>query len=420
MTGVGGKRGVAWFNCFSGIAGDMTLGALVDAGADVDQLLRLLEQLPIGGWWLDFETAMRNGLACTRAVVGARGDSVVRTWMHIQGVLEEARLPDRVRERAIAAFQALAESEGRLHQRSPAQVHFHEVGGHDTIVDIVGSAAALHLLDVDMVASSAVVTGTGVIRSQHGLLPNPAPAVVDLLRGVPTVGRNLNVELTTPTGAAMVKAWGSSFGAMPAMTIAATGYGAGAREIEGMPNCLQVVVGEGVAEGFPLEDVHRPLVVLETNVDDATGEALAHAVSVLMDAGALDAWLTPIVMKKGRPAYVVSALADAALAAQLAATLQAETGSLGVRRHEVDRWGVARSETEVDVDGMPIRVKVSPGRVKAEHADVARAATRLGRPSIEVAARAEAAWYKRRALVVDAEREPDPEPEPGPGSPTPA
>ncbi|HLI43105.1 MAG TPA: LarC family nickel insertion protein, partial [Acidimicrobiales bacterium] len=181
---------VAWFNCFSGIAGDMTLGALVDAGADLPALVRLLEQLPIGGWSLEFEPAMRGGLACTRAVVTSRGDSVVRTWLHIQGVLEEARLPDEVRDRAHAAFEALARSEGRIHRRRPEQVHFHEVGGHDTIVDIVGSAAALYLLGVDAVGSSPVATGIGVVRTAHGILPNPAPAVVDLLNGIPTVGRD--------------------------------------------------------------------------------------------------------------------------------------------------------------------------------------------------------------------------------------
>ncbi|MGO9195688.1 MAG: nickel pincer cofactor biosynthesis protein LarC [Acidimicrobiales bacterium] len=387
-------RRIAWFNCFAGIAGDMALGSLVDAGADPAQLLRLLEQLPIGGWSLDFEPVMRNGLACTRAIVGVRGDSVVRTWMHILGVLEEARLPDRVRERAISAFTVLAEAEGRIHRRSPSQVHFHEVGGHDTIVDIVGSAAALHLLDVDVVGSSPVATGTGLVKSAHGFLPNPAPAVVELLTGLPTTGRDLNVELTTPTGAAMLKAWGSCYGPMPSMTIESTGYGAGTREIDGMPNCTQVVIGTtNDRDGSELlPDVNHPLVVLEANVDDATGETLAHALEVLMDYGALDAWVVPVVMKKGRPAHVVSVLTDPVLAPSLAARLRVETGTLGVRSHEVGRWGAPRSRSQVEVEGIPIRVKVSPGRVKAEHDDVARAARRLGRPLIEIAARAEATW----------------------------
>ncbi|MHB1989133.1 MAG: nickel pincer cofactor biosynthesis protein LarC [Acidimicrobiales bacterium] len=388
-----GQR-IAWFNCFAGIAGDMTLGALVDAGADLVQLVRLLEQLPIGGWSLDFEPVMRNGLACTQAVVTVRGDSVVRTWMHILGVLEEARLPDQVRERAISAFAALAEAEGRIHRRSPSQVHFHEVGGHDTIVDIVGSAAALHLLGVDRVATSAIATGTGVVKSAHGVLPNPAPAVVDLLTGIPTVGRELTLELTTPTGAAMVRAWGSSFGAMPAMTIETTGYGAGSREIDGMANCTQVVLGVATdGSGTALvTDVSHRLVMLEANLDDATGETLAHALETLMAEGALDAWIVALVMKKGRPGHQVNVLSDVALAPRLAEVLRAETGSLGVRSHEVGRWAAVRDLDTVEVDGIPIKVKVSPGRVKAEHDDVARAARRLGRPLIEIAALAEAAW----------------------------
>jgi uncharacterized protein (TIGR00299 family) protein len=427
MTGAGAGQKVAWFNCFSGIAGDMTLGSLVDAGADIEQLLRLLAQLPIGGWSLDFEPVTRAGLACTRAIVDARGDSVVRTWMHIQGVLTEARLPDRVRDLAMAAFEALAEAEGRVHRRPAALVRFHEVGGHDTIVDIVGSAAGLYLLEVDAVAASPIATGTGVVRSAHGLLPNPAPAVVDLLRGIPAVGRDLNVELTTPTGAAMMKAWGYSFGPMPAMTVEATGYGAGSREIDGMPNCTQVVLGLGAAvspdlTGQPHEDATRPLSVLEANLDDATGETLAHAVEVLLEDGALDAWITPVVTKKGRPAHLVTVLSDPALVVALAGRLRAETGTLGVRVHEVSRHASHRQLHEVEVDGVPIRVKVSPGRVKAEHADVARAARRLGKPLLEIAAKAEAAW--RSSTDDDAPRRaprptrpklaelPDPDPDP--------
>lgn len=397
---------VAWFHCYSGIAGDMALGSLVDAGADVAQLIRLLEQLPIGGWSLEFEPVMRNGLAATRAVVEARGDGVVRTFVHIVGVIEEARLPDRVRDRALAAFQALAAVEGRLHRRSPAQVQFHEVGGHDAIVDIVGTAAALELLGVDVVTASAVATGSGVVRTAHGVLPNPSPAVVALLRGIPTAGREVNLELTTPTGAAMLHAWGSAFGPMPAMVVEATGFGAGSREIDGTPNCTQVVLGELAPGPSPAES--QPLLLLETNLDDATGETLALALERLMAEGALDAWLTPVVMKRGRPAHTLSILCDRALGRHLAEVALAETGSLGLRATDVERWAVRRSLEEVAVDGLPVRVKVSPGRVKAEHGDVRRAATRLGLAGIEVAARAEAAW---RQPIPLAPRADDPEPE---------
>jgi uncharacterized protein (TIGR00299 family) protein len=385
------SRRIAWFNCFSGISGDMTLGSLVDAGADTDELVKLLAGIPIGGWSLEFEPVLRNGLAATQAVVGANDDGVVRTFMHVIGIVEEARLPERVRARAVGAFTILAEVEGRLHRRPPAQVHFHEVGGHDAIVDVVGSAIALELLDIDLVSASAVVNGTGVVRTAHGILPNPAPAVVELLAGIPTVGRDVNVELTTPTGAAMLRAWGSAFGPMPAMTIEASGFGAGVRELEGTPNCTQVVIGTAAAtEGAATGPAGQPLVVLESNLDDATGETLAHAVSNLLEAGALDAWIHPVVMKRGRPGHVLSVLCDPALASQLSEVMTTETGTLGVRASGVQRWATERQPGVGEVEGLPVRVKVSPGRVKAEYSDAARVARITGLPLIEVAARAEA------------------------------
>jgi uncharacterized protein (TIGR00299 family) protein len=388
---------IAWFHCFAGIAGDMALGSLIDAGADFGQLLRLVERLPIGGWSLDVEPVLRGGIAATRAIVRTRGDGMVRTFPHILGILEEARLPDRVRERSVASFSALAEVEGRLHRRPPSQVHFHEVGGHDTIIDIVGTASALELLGVDVVTSSAVATGTGMVRTSHGVLPNPAPAVVRLLEGAPVTGRDVNVELTTPTGAAILAGMASAFGPMPPLTVTATGFGAGGHELDDLPNCTQVVIGASApgAAGDGSSPAGQPLTLLEANVDDATGETLAHAIAVLMDAGALDAWLTPVVMKKGRPGHLVAVLCNPALAEPLRKLLAAETGSLGVRRLTTERWPAPRTVDEVTVSDMPIRVKVSPGRVKVEHADAANVARRTGLPLREVVSRAEAAWRDR-------------------------
>jgi uncharacterized protein (TIGR00299 family) protein len=322
VTGDEGGR-LAWFHCFAGIAGDMALGSLVDAGADLRELERLLERLPIGGWSLEFQPVLRNGIAATRAIVGVRGDGVVRTFPHVMGILEEARLPDPVRDRAVAAFSLLADVEGRLHRRPPSQVHFHEVGGHDAIVDIVGTASALDLLEVSTVSASPVATGLGMVRSAHGLLPNPAPAVVELLEGIPTEGRDLNVELTTPTGAAMLAAWGSTFGPMPAMTIERAGFGAGTRELDDMPNCTQVVIGVPAASMRASSfGEGQQLVQLEANLDDVTGETLAHSVAALLDDGALDAWVTPVLMKKGRPGHVLSVLCDPVLVGDLRRRLE--------------------------------------------------------------------------------------------------
>ena len=385
----------AWFHCFSGIAGDMALGALIDAGADIDEVSSLCERIPVSGWTLDAEPVLRAGMASTHVVVHTQETSVVRTYSHIAAMVEEARLPERVRKRALATFEALAVAEGRIHRRPPEQVHFHEVGALDAIVDIVGTAAALEVLDVDEVFASAVANGTGMTRAAHGALPIPAPAVVELLRGAPTYGVEVPVELTTPTGAALLAANVVGWGPMPSMEIAAIGFGAGSREIDGRPNVVQVVLGARVdALGSG-----QPLLQLEVNVDDATGEALAHTVATLLDAGANDAWITPIVMKKGRPAYTVAAMCDPALGAQVAEVLRRETGSLGVRGTTIDRWPAARTEEEVEVAGYPLRVKVSAGRIKVEHDDAARVAKRTGLPLREVISLAEESARRGHGLV---------------------
>jgi uncharacterized protein (TIGR00299 family) protein len=377
----------AWFHCFSGVAGDMALGALVDAGAELEQVERLLVGLPVGGWALEAEPVLRGGIAATKVHVHAQPTSVIRTAAHITGMVTEARLPDRVQQRALATFDALAQAEGRLHRRPPESVHFHEVGGIDAIIDVVGTCAALEVLGVDEVHASPVANGIGMVRAAHGLLPVPAPAVVELLKDAPTYQIDVPIELTTPTGAALLAANVTSWGPMPALTIERSGFGAGSADLEDRPNLTQVIIGARSAELV----TGQPVVLLEVNVDDATGETLAHTVATLLDAGAHDAWITPIVMKKGRPAYTVSVLADVALAAQLAEVLTSETGSLGVRGQTLERWPRSRVEGTVEVDGLPVRVKVSPGRVKVEHDDAARVARRTGRPLREVVALAEQA-----------------------------
>ncbi len=413
---VPGTSNVAWFHCFAGIAGDMALGGLLDAGADLHEVLALLERLPLPGWGLEVEPVLRGGVAASRAVVSVDDNVVVRTHAHIVGLIEEARLPERVARRALSTFAALADVEGRLHRRPADQVHFHEVGGHDTIIDVVGTAAALEVLGIDEVRASPVATGLGMVRAAHGLLPNPAPAVVALLEGIPTWGRSLAVELTTPTGAALLAALSSGFGPLPPMRVTGQGFGAGTREFGELPNCVQVVTGTRVDRRTGREpdagggggrshggilgdgdsDAGQPVALLEANVDDATGEQLAHAVAVLIEAGAHDAWLSPVVMKKGRPGTVVHVLCDPSQVPMVRDTLRDSTGSLGVRVSLGERWPAARTVDSVWVDDQVIRVKVSAGRVKAEYEDVARAARRSGSPLREVAFRAEAAWREQR------------------------
>ncbi|HET9078359.1 MAG TPA: nickel pincer cofactor biosynthesis protein LarC [Acidimicrobiales bacterium] len=384
---------VAWWHCFAGIAGNMALGALIDAGADIDQIERELVALPVGGWTLETEPVLRSGLAATHVRVKVQEKSVVRTYSHIVGLITEARLPDRARARALAAFEKLAVAEAQLHRRPVAQVHFHEVGSTDAIIDIVGTCVALELLGVDLVRSSPVAQGTGMVSSAHGALPVPAPAVVSLLgaAGAPTYGTAIPMELTTPTGAALLAALCSGWGPMPAMTVTASGFGAGSREIDGMPNAVQVVVGTPQAEPAP---DGQPVVVLEANVDDVTGEILGTTLAALMAAGALDAWITPVTGKKGRPAHVVSVLCPPSSIGGLRQILADETGTLGIRATTWQRWPATREFASVEVEGHPVRVKRGPRRIKAEHDDAARVARLLGLPVREVARRAEESAHR--------------------------
>jgi len=384
---------VAWFHCFAGIAGDMALGSLIDAGADVDEVRGLVQRLDLPGWELRLEEGMRGGIACTRAVV--RGDdSGDRTHAAIAALVQAAALPPRVARRSLAVFHSLASVESALHRQPVDQVHFHEVGGHDAVVDVVGTAAALEVLGVDEVCASAVATGRGTVHSAHGRLPNPAPATVRLLEGVPTYGRDVDLELTTPTGAALLATLCSSFGPLPEMTITASGFGGGSAELDDLPNCTQVVIGRRDGQGSV--GPGQAALVLETNLDDVTGEQLGHALAAALDAGALDAWVSPVTMKKGRPGHVLHVLADPARATALRAEIQRVTGTMGIRAAAVERWPAARRMEQVTVDGITVRMKVTGGRAKAEFDDVALVAAKTGASVGDVASRAEEAWRASR------------------------
>jgi pyridinium-3,5-bisthiocarboxylic acid mononucleotide nickel chelatase len=383
----------AWFHCFSGIAGDMALGALLDAGADLDAVQKIIQQLPASGWELLVTPTTKVGLGATQVRVrNPEGDNVVRTYSHVTGLLAEAKLPPRVLTRAQATFAALAEAQGHVRNQPAERLLFQEIGDMALIIEVLGVCAALEVLDVDEIHASPVAQGMGLIPGENGLQPNPSPTVVALLaaRNIPSFGLDIPHELTTPTGAALLRALCDDFGPLPEMRISATGYGGGSRDINGMPNVLQVVLGEGASDS----KVSEPMVLLEANVDDAAGDILAHCVASLLDAGAADAWLTPIILKRGLMAYTVSALVNPALVGHLRMLLTTETGSLVVRMTNIDRWASTRSTGEVDVEGFPVRVKVGRGRTRAELEDASKVATRTGLPLREVLARAEAAWRK--------------------------
>jgi len=399
----------AWFHCFAGTAGDMTLGALIDAGADPVAVADIVAALHVDDYALTFEPVLRCGVAATHAVVvvdhhehdhhehdhdhdhdhdHSHGH---RPYRVIREMLLAAELPTRVRERALATFDALAEIEGSMHRMSPLDVEFHEVGSVDAIVDIVGTCAALEVLGIDSIVCSPIAVSRGTVQAAHGQLPTPAPAVTGLLarRNAPAFGIETRKEIATPTGVALMTALAADFGPLPAMRVSAVGYGAGTADIPGRPNVVQVVIGEADAPSA-MADAGQPVRLLEVNLDDATGEVIAHTIASLLDAGAHDAWATPIVMKKGRPAHTVHALCDPAHSARIAGVLISETGSLGVRGTNLERWPQGRSETTVDVEGHAVRVKLAAGRVKVEHDDAAAAAKALGWPLRAVLSAAEA------------------------------
>ena len=386
----------AWFHCFAGTAGDMTLGALVDAGADPAYVADTLAALDVDGYALTFDPVLRCGLAATHAVVVIHHDHDHdehdhRPYREIRDLLVAAPLPARVQARALATFAALAEVEGAMHRESPEDVEFHEVGSLDAIVDIVGACAALESLGIDRIVCSPIAVNRGTAHSAHGEIPTPAPAVAALLarRNAPAHGLDVGKEIATPTGVALMTALADEFGPLPAMAVTASGHGAGTADTPGRPNVVQVVIGDESAR-HSATGPGQPARVFEVNVDDATGEVIAHTIAALLAAGAYDAWATPIVMKKGRPAYTVHALCDQAAAATIVTVLLAETGSLGVRATTVERWPQQRQETTVDVEGHQIRVKLAAGRVKVENDDAVVAARALGWPLRAVLAAAEA------------------------------
>jgi uncharacterized protein (TIGR00299 family) protein len=368
----------------------MALASLLDAGADLAQVTAGLEGLGLGGWELETLKVVRGGLSATRVEVVTTGKQVERDWAVIRDIISGAtNLPKKVSERAQAVFERMASAEAKLHGVPPEKVHFHELGGADTIVDVVGTALALSSLGIDEVYASPVSVGMGTVSSAHGKLPSPAPATLELLQGGHIVGKPVEAELTTPTGAAIIAAMAVSFGPLPPMKLISTGYGAGALDLPGVANVVQVAVGELVTGGGESE-----LCVIETTLDDVTGEVLALAISALLSAGALDAWAVPTTGKKGRPGHVLHALSPLELSAEIAEVMAKETGTLGVREHLVTRRAFSRKALEVDVGGQMVRVKAGPYRVKAEHDDCARAATALGISAREVARRAEQAAEK--------------------------
>ena len=367
------------FQPVGGAAGDMTLAALVAAGAPLPEIIASLRGLGVS-FDLSTERVEVNGVGALQANVEHPVEHSHRTFRDIRALIQGASLPDRASSRALEAFRCLAVAEGAVHDEDPEEVTFHEVGAVDSIVDVVGSCVALELLDAASVSCGPLPMGTGVVDAAHGSIPVPGPATLEILKGSRLRWTDEPRETTTPTGAALMRSFtGGSFSdAAPPMTLRATGYGAGRARLRSAPNLLRAVVGE-------LEGQVGNVELLEANVDDAPGEFLGAAVERLLAAGALDAWLEPIVMKRGRGAYKACALVLSSDRERLARLLMRETGALGVRHHAVGRTVAERRRVLVELPYGKCRIKVGSidGEdfvVSPEYADAVHLATQTGLP----------------------------------------
>ena len=354
---------IAYLDCASGISGDMTLGALVDAGADLATIQAGINSLGLASCRLAAAEVKKRGFRATQITVEHELETAHRHLHHITAMIDRGSLTTRARELATRIFQKLADAEAKVHGSTVAKVHFHEVGAVDSIADIVGTAIGFDLLAIERVVCSPVPTGNGFVDIAHGRMSIPAPATGELLRGIPLAPLDVKGELTTPTGAAIVATLAESFGPLPPMTIERIGYGAGQKDFP-QPNLLRILVGKAdinTAANTPAEI--RPqvesIVVLETNLDDCSGQLLSHTVDRLWAAGALDVAIIPIQMKKGRPGVLLSAQTSPANADALETILFQETTTLGVRRSPMQRTVLARRSLEVATPWGPIAGKVA-------------------------------------------------------------
>ena len=371
---------IAHFDCFSGISGDMTLGALIDAGVDADAVRAGVDSLglPIT---LEIAKIRKGGFAATEVRVEAPEEHVHRHLPDVEEILGRGRLTDRQRDLALRIFRRLAEAEAAVHGMPLEKVHFHEVGALDSIADIAGAAVGLDLLGVERFTSRSVPTGHGMVQCAHGLMPIPAPGTAELLKGAPLAPSSLKAELTTPTGAAILMSVVSEWVEQPVMTVERIGHGAGRREFVEQPNLLRLFVG--TAAGSPAAEESDRIWVLETNLDDVPAEVIGYCFEQLFAAGALDVFSTPIQMKKNRPGVLLSVLAAEAALPALEAILFRETETFGVRRYPVQRSKLRREARTVQTPWGPIRGKRGwreggPEVFTPEYEDCARAARQHG------------------------------------------
>jgi len=361
---------LAYFDCFSGISGDMTLGALVDAGCAVEHLRAELRGLQVPGWDLTAEKVWKNGMAATYVKVKTEDQSKHRSLSAILEILEKSGLAPGVRERAGAIFRKLGEAEARVHDVPVEKIHFHEVGAVDAIVDIVGACIGFHALGIEKFACSALNVGGGTAKMAHGVLPVPAPATANLLQGKPTYSNGVQKELVTPTGAAIVATLCDSFGPQPGMSVSAIGYGAGTADLEGQPNVVRIMIGEEVGVAKSEEKGAQPglavplgfdeeIAVIEANLDDMNPQIYGYFLEKALGAGALDVYTTPVQMKKNRPGTLLTVLCKPQDTNALMSLIFAETTTFGVRTYRAQRRVLPREWVNVGTEFGEVRIKVS-------------------------------------------------------------
>jgi pyridinium-3,5-bisthiocarboxylic acid mononucleotide nickel chelatase len=377
---------LAYFDCFSGISGDMTLGALVDAGCPVELLRTELGGLDVPGWELTAEKVWKNGMAATYVTVKTVDQSKHRSLSAILEIVEKSKLAAGVRERAAAIFRKLGEAEARVHDVALEKIHFHEVGAVDAIVDIVGACVGFAELGIDRFACSALNVGGGTARMAHGVLPVPAPATANLLQGKPTYSNGVQKELVTPTGAAIVATLCEVFGPQPGMTVSAIGYGAGSADLEGQPNVLRIMVGEEIetrkgeeksaqtgvsfeAQGKSvLPGFDEEIAVIEANLDDMNPQIYGYFLEKALGMGALDVYTTPVQMKKNRPGTLLTVLCRPADTDALMGLIFAETTTFGARSYRAQRRVLPREWVNVTTGYGDVRIKVSRVNGHIRHA----------------------------------------------------
>lgn len=381
---------IAYFDAFSGISGDMTVGALIDAGAPAAGVIDSLSALDIGARY-EVEKTIRGGVTASKFRVHLPTmQAKHRHLNHIVELIDRSPLAHRAKANATAVFNKLGEAEANVHGIDIKKVHFHEVGAADSIADIVGACVALDLLNIDQVHISAINVGSGTVNTEHGLLPVPAPATARLLEGKPIYARGPEMELTTPTGAALASTLAASFGPLPAMRITATGYGAGDRDFKNHANVLRALIGERTSAP------ESTLVsVIEANIDDSSPQVLGYALEKLMASGALDAALSPLQMKKNRPGSLLRVIAKPEDQERLAQVVFAETSTLGLRIYTAERRVEERSIITVDTPFGPVRGKLSSqGTFAPEYDDCKAIAEKTGTPLPQVLAAAHAAYVQ--------------------------